>query len=65
MNNIGAHRGEDFLAVTVHRLVEEMRPEFTEMTPLATIATHSGPGGGTVYTVYIARGFRGDGRPAR
>src|SRR5947208_10974633 len=24
MNNIGAHRGEDFLAVTVHGLVEEM-----------------------------------------
>ena len=46
-------------------LVDEMRPDFTEMTPLATIATHSGPGGGTVYIVYIARGFRGDGRLAR
>ena len=62
VNNIGAHRGEDFLAVTVHGLADEMRPDFTELTPLATIATHSGPGGGTIYTVYIARGFRGDGR---
>ncbi len=65
VNNIGTHRGEDFLAVTVHGLVEEMRPDFAELTRLATIATHSGPGGGTVYTVYIARGFRGDGRMTR
>ena len=65
MNNIGTHRGEDFLAVTVHGLVDEMRPDFAELTPLTTIATHSGAGGGTVYTVYIARGFRGDGRQHR
>jgi 4-amino-4-deoxy-L-arabinose transferase-like glycosyltransferase len=64
-NNIGDHRGEDFLAVTVHGLVDEMRPDFTELTPLATIATHSGPGGRTVYTVYLARGFRGSGRQHR
>jgi 4-amino-4-deoxy-L-arabinose transferase-like glycosyltransferase len=65
VNNIGTHRGEDFLAVTVHGLVDEMRPDFAELTPLTTIATHSGPGGGTVYNVYIARGFRGDGRQHR
>ncbi len=64
-NNIGDHRGEDFLAVTVHGLVDEMRPDFAELTPLATIRTHSGPGGGTVYTVYLARGFRGSGRRHR
>jgi 4-amino-4-deoxy-L-arabinose transferase-like glycosyltransferase len=63
VNNIGTHRGEDFLAVTVHGLVDEMRPEFAELTELTTVRTHSGPGGGTLYTVYIARGFRGDGRP--
>jgi len=62
-NNIGTHRGEDFLAVTVHGLADYMRPEFAELTELTTIRTHSGPGGGTVYTLYIARGFRGDGRP--
>jgi 4-amino-4-deoxy-L-arabinose transferase-like glycosyltransferase len=64
-NNIGTHPGEDFLAVTVHGLGELMRPDFAELTPLTTIATHSGPGGGTVYTVYIARGFKGDGRQHR
>jgi 4-amino-4-deoxy-L-arabinose transferase-like glycosyltransferase len=61
VNNIANHQGEDFLAVTVHNLAGEMRREFTELTPLTTIATTSGPGGGTLYTVYIARGFRGDG----
>jgi 4-amino-4-deoxy-L-arabinose transferase-like glycosyltransferase len=64
-NNIGRHRGEDFLAVTVHGLVEEMRPEFAELTPIATIRTSSGPKGGMTYTVYIARGYSGDGRPDR
>jgi hypothetical protein len=64
-NNIGTHKGEDFLAVTTHGLEELMRPDFAELMPLTTIATHSGPGGGTVYTVYIARGFKGDGRQHR
>jgi len=65
VNNIGNHQGEDFLAVTVHNLADQMRPDFAELTPLTTIATKSGPGGGAVYTVYIARGFRGDGRQRR
>jgi 4-amino-4-deoxy-L-arabinose transferase-like glycosyltransferase len=65
VNNIGTHPGEDFLAVTTHGLGELMRPDFAELTPLTTIATHSGPGGGTVYTVYVARGFKGDGRQHR
>ncbi|HEV2336476.1 MAG TPA: hypothetical protein VGS13_13325, partial [Stellaceae bacterium] len=65
VNNIGNHQGEDFLAVTVHNLADQMRPDFSELTPLTTIATKSGPGGGAVYTVYIARGFRGDGRQHR
>jgi 4-amino-4-deoxy-L-arabinose transferase-like glycosyltransferase len=64
-NNIGNHRGEDFLVVTVHGLVDLMQQDFAELTPLTTIATHSGPGGGTVYTVYIARRFRGDGHQQR
>ena len=64
-NNIGNHKGEDFLAVTVHNLVDEMRPDFTALEPLGTITTRSGPAGGTVYRVYIARGFRGSGRRRR
>jgi hypothetical protein len=64
-NNIGRHRGKDFLAVTVHNLTGEMRPDFAELTPLTTIAPGSGPNGGMVFHVYIARGFRGDGRERR
>ena len=64
-NNIGKHRGEDFLVVTVHNLVEEMRPDFAELIPLTIIAPGSGPNGGMTFRVYIARGFRGDGRERR
>ncbi len=63
-NNIGNHRGEDFLAVTQHGLVDEMRRCFAEMTLLTTIATDSGPGGGRTYTVYVARNFLGPGQGA-
>ncbi|MBV9827714.1 MAG: glycosyltransferase family 39 protein [Alphaproteobacteria bacterium] len=64
-NNIGLHRGEDFLLVSVHNLLDQMRPDFTALTPLTTIQPHSGPAGISVYTVYIARNFRGDGRTPR
>ncbi|HEX3861588.1 MAG TPA: glycosyltransferase family 39 protein [Stellaceae bacterium] len=64
-NNIANHRGEDFLAVTVHGLAGEMRADFAEMTPLTTITTRTGPGGGKTYTVYIARDFEGNGRDKR
>jgi len=65
VNNIGDHRGEDFLAVTVHDLFDEMRPEFVDLTPLTTIRTGTGPNGGATYTVSIARGYSGDGRRQR
>jgi 4-amino-4-deoxy-L-arabinose transferase-like glycosyltransferase len=61
-NNLGNHRGEDFLAVTEHGLYDEMRRCFAELTPLTTIATASGPGGGRTYTVYVARNFLGPGQ---
>jgi 4-amino-4-deoxy-L-arabinose transferase-like glycosyltransferase len=62
-NNIDRHRGEDFLAVTQHGLVPEMRAEFAELVPLQTITTSSGPGGGRLYVLYIARGYHGRLRP--
>jgi 4-amino-4-deoxy-L-arabinose transferase-like glycosyltransferase len=65
VNNIGDHRGEDFLAVTVHDLFDEMRPEFAELTKLTAIRTGTGPNGGMTYTVSIARGYSGDGRRTR
>ncbi|HVC55012.1 MAG TPA: glycosyltransferase family 39 protein [Stellaceae bacterium] len=64
-NNIARHRGADFLAVTEHGLASVMRPDFAELTPLTTITTRSGPGGGRVYTVYIARDFLGSARHRR
>jgi hypothetical protein len=65
VNNIGDHRGKDFLAVTVHNLFDEMRPEFSELTPLTTIRTAGGSSGGRTYVVSIARGYSGDGRRRR
>lgn len=59
-NNIAGHRGEDFLAVTEHGLHDYLRPLFAQFTPLTTIATDTGPGGGRRYSLFIARGYRGD-----
>jgi hypothetical protein len=58
-NNERTHAGEDFLAVTEHGLYDEMRREFAELTPLTTVAIHTGPGGGQDYVLYIARDYRG------
>jgi hypothetical protein len=65
VNNIGSHKGEDFLAVTMNDLIDLMRPDVAELIPLAAIPINSGHGGGRTYTVYIGRGFRGDGRQHR
>lgn len=58
-NGIDKHRGERFLLVSVHNLVGEMRPLFSELTPLTTITTTTGLRGGQTYTLYIAGGYRG------
>ena len=58
-NNLSRHVGESFLAVTIHDLTIQMRPEFAELAPLTTIDIHSGPGGHQTYTLYIARDYRG------
>ncbi len=65
VNNIGDHRGEDFLAISVHGLFDEMRPEFADLTPLTTIRSRTGKNGATIYAVAIARGYSGDGRRQR
>ena len=62
-NNIDRHRGEDFLAVTEHGLAGEMRPQFAELTPIATISIDSGPAGGRSYALYIARSYHGRVKP--
>jgi hypothetical protein len=49
-NNLSRHAGESFLAVTVHNLADQMRPQFGELTEIKTIDIKSGPGGGQTYT---------------
>jgi 4-amino-4-deoxy-L-arabinose transferase-like glycosyltransferase len=63
VNNIDHHRGEDFLAVTEHGLVPDMRAEFNELIALGTLSTASGPGGGRSYALFIARGYHGRLKP--
>jgi hypothetical protein len=58
-NNERTHQGGDFLAVTEHGLVDQMRPEFAELTELETVTIRTGPGGGQLYVLYIARDYRG------
>jgi hypothetical protein len=59
-NNLSRHRGESFVAVTIHHLAVQMRPDFAELTELRTIDTPTGPGGGQSYTLYLARDYRGE-----
>jgi hypothetical protein len=59
-NNERTHQGGDFLAVTEHGLVDQMRPEFAELTELETVTIRTGPGGGQLYVLYIARDYRGN-----
>ena len=63
INNIERHRGEDFLAVTEHGLIPDMRAEFAELIPLGTVSTASGPSGGRSYALFIARGYHGRLKP--
>jgi 4-amino-4-deoxy-L-arabinose transferase-like glycosyltransferase len=64
-NNLAGHVGEDFLAVTKHGLIEEMRPVFAEIVPLGTIRSHAGAVRERPYALYILRGYRGPSAPAQ
>jgi len=64
-NNLAGHVGENFLAVTKHGLIEEMRPVFTEMVPLGSIRSHAGAVRERPYALYILRGYRGPSTPAQ
>jgi len=62
-NNLAGHVGEDFLAVTKHGLIDEMRPVFTEIVPLGTITSDAGAVRARPYRLYILRGYRGPSSP--
>lgn len=58
-NNLANHVGGDFLAVTVHNLVDQMRPLFVDWQPAGEITISPGPDGTRTYHLYIARGYKG------
>jgi 4-amino-4-deoxy-L-arabinose transferase-like glycosyltransferase len=53
------HPGGNFLLVSEHNLIPEMRPSFADIEPLGPIVITVGPGISRTYTLYLARGFKG------
>jgi 4-amino-4-deoxy-L-arabinose transferase-like glycosyltransferase len=58
-NDMRKYPGANFLLVSVHHLAGEMRPSFTKLEPLPSIAILIGPGETRVYELYLAYGFKG------
>ena len=58
-NGLGKRLGGNFLLVSAHELVDEMRPSFAEISRLQSIVIPLGPGATRTYTLYIALDFKG------
>jgi 4-amino-4-deoxy-L-arabinose transferase-like glycosyltransferase len=58
-NGLGKLRGGNFLLVSEHELVGEMRPSFAEIVPLKRIVVPLGPDASHGYMLYLARDFKG------
>ena len=58
-NGLTGHIGGNFLLVSQHELVSEMRPSFAEIVRLQPIVVPLGAGATHRYTLYVARGFTG------
>jgi hypothetical protein len=58
-NGLTGHIGGNFLLVSEHELVNEMRPSFVEIVRLQPIVVPLGSGAARRYTLYVARGFKG------
>jgi Dolichyl-phosphate-mannose-protein mannosyltransferase len=58
-NGLPQHRGENFLLVSEHELIPEMRPSFAAIDRLEPIVITIGPGVFRAYTLYLARDFKG------
>jgi len=58
-NGLTGHIGGNFLLVSEHELVSEMRPSFAEIVRLQPIVVPLGAGATHRYTLYVARGFTG------
>jgi hypothetical protein len=59
MNALGNRRGDSFLLVSEHELINEMEPSFAAIERLRPIVIPLGPGAARTYTLYIARDFKG------
>jgi 4-amino-4-deoxy-L-arabinose transferase-like glycosyltransferase len=58
-NDLSRYPGRNFLVVSMHHLVSEMRPDFAAITPLGHLVIPIGPGLERRYSLYLARDFRG------
>ena len=58
-DSLPKHRGGNFLLVSEHELVDEMRPSFAAIERLRPIVIPLGPGAARTYTLYLARDFKG------
>jgi hypothetical protein len=63
-HGLSSHLGGDFLLVSEHELVDEMRPSFAEIDRLRSIVIPVALGTARTYTLYVARNFKGY-RPGR
>ena len=58
-NGLPQHYGENFLLVSEHELIPEMRPSFAAIDRLQPVVIPVGPGASRTYTLYLARDFKG------
>ena len=58
-DGLSQHRGENFLLVSEHELIPEMRPSFAAIDRLQPVVIPIGPGASRAYTLYLARDFKG------
>jgi hypothetical protein len=58
-NNMKNHLGGDFLLVSRHNLITEMRPSFAAIEPIGSVEIPLGPGAARHYALYLARDFKG------
>jgi 4-amino-4-deoxy-L-arabinose transferase-like glycosyltransferase len=58
-NGLAKRLGESFLLVSEHELINEMQPSFAAIERLRPIVIPLGPGVSRIYTLYVARDFKG------
>jgi 4-amino-4-deoxy-L-arabinose transferase-like glycosyltransferase len=59
MNPLTKYRGDSFLLVSEHHLVDEMRPSFVAIEGIGALTIPIAPDAARRYTLYLARDFKG------